>query len=278
MAVSLDCLEAEKEQEEEEIQATVGDEGGGQDGRRSELDEEGSTVAAEDGREEEEEEDEFGVFMQAEGEPDWSEGFTTSASVPCGSRGSIAAALGDEAVVEESPHWTAGWTDQSEDSWAAFPQDSSDSGGGGGAVEQWWPSSAAEDRRDRLSTNHSLAAIFTEAFPSLPAPSSSDPRDLNTVPTLTQLLRGRASQDQGLLDSFHDLNKMIGQRYKRASGVSRDLLLRTLHLEPPHSESRPAVWTASRRLSPGLPSANQHAQNAAAKRRLSYDYNRNIME
>ncbi|CAN9511277.1 unnamed protein product [Ophioblennius macclurei] len=281
MAIGLDCLEAEKEQEEEEIQATVGDKEGGQEGRRRELEKKGSTVATVEEKkeeEEEEEEDEFGVFMQAEGEPDWSEGFTTSASVPCGSRESLA--LGDEAVSEESSHWTAGWTDssfhQSEDSWTAFPHDSSDDCGD--AVEQWWPSSAVEERRDRLSTNHNLAAIFAKAFPSLPALSSSDSCDLNTVPTLTQVLRGRASRDQGLLDNFHDLNKMIGQRYKRASGVSRDLLLRTLHLEQPHVESRPAVWTARRRLSPGLPSANQHAQNAATKRRLSYDYNRNVME
>lgn len=41
-----------------------------------------------------------------------------------------------------------------------------------------------------------------------------------------------------LLDSFHDLNKMIGQRYKRANGVSRDLLLKTLHLEQPHTVSK----------------------------------------
>lgn len=40
-----------------------------------------------------------------------------------------------------------------------------------------------------------------------------------------------------LLDSFHDLNKMICQRYKRANGVSRDLLLKTLHLERPHAVS-----------------------------------------
>lgn len=43
-------------------------------------------------------------------------------------------------------------------------------------------------------------------------------------------------------------------------------------------ESRPAPWAASRRLSPGPPLANKHAQNAAAKRRQSYDYNRNITD
>ncbi|XP_047450638.1 ABC transporter F family member 4 [Mugil cephalus] len=299
MATGLPCLEEgkgreeeEEEEEEEEVlvrAAAREGEGGQEEERRKqkELEKQGeeeeeeeeerdSTVATEEGRkeeEEEEEEDEFGVFMQAEGEPAWSEGFTMSASVPCGSGESDA--LGNHAVPRESTHCTPGWTDdsfhQSDDTWAAFPQDPPQDGGRD-AVEQWWPSSAAEEGRGGLSTNHNLAAVFAEAFPSLPGSSSSD---LHTVPTLTQVLRGRASQDQGLLDSFHDLNKMIGQRYKRANGVSRDLLLKTLHLEQPHTESRPAPWTANRRLSPGLPSANQ---NAAAKRRLSYDYNRNIVE
>ncbi|XP_034723172.1 uncharacterized protein si:ch211-14c7.2 isoform X2 [Etheostoma cragini] len=226
--------------------------------------------------EEDKEEDEFGVFMQAEGEQACSEGYTMSASVPCGSRESVA--LGHHAITEESTHWTPGWTDssfhQSDDTWTAFPQDSSDEGRD--MVGQWWPTSAVEESRNSPSANQNLAAVFAEAFPS-PASSSSDPCDHDPVPTLTKLLRGRTSQDQGLLDSFHDLNKMICQRYKRENGVSRDLLLRTLHLEQPHTE-RPAHWTSNRRLSPGLPSANQHAQNAAAKRRLSYDYNRNIME
>ncbi|XP_051813695.1 uncharacterized protein si:ch211-14c7.2 [Acanthochromis polyacanthus] len=250
--------------EEEVVKTSTGD-------GEAKLEERASTVATE----EDEEEDEFGVFMQAEGESAWTGGFTTPASVPCGSR--EIAALGNQAIAGESPHWTAGWMDssfhQSDDTWTAFPQDSSDEGRD--VVDQWWPTSAVEERRDRLSTSQNLAAVFAEAFPSLPGPSCSD---LAAVPTLTQLLRGRTSQDQGLLDSFHDLNKMIGQRYKRASGVSRDLLLKTLHLEQPHTEVRPASWTANRRLSPGLPSANQHAQSAAAKRRLSYDYNRNVME
>ncbi|XP_074497248.1 uncharacterized protein LOC141771164 [Sebastes fasciatus] len=288
MATGLPCLEAQKEEEEEEeegVGVPAGDGKGGQEGKRRQLEEQGeeergSTVATEKGRKEEEEkEDEFGVFMQAEGEPAWSEGYTMSASVPCGSRESVA--LGNHAITGESTHWTPGWTDssshQSDDSWTAFPQDSS-SDGCRDAVGQWWPTSAVEESRDGLSANQNLAAVIAEAFPSLPASSSCDPCDLDTVPTLTQLLRGGASQDHGLLDSFHDLNKMICQRYKRANGVSRDLLLRTLHLEQPSTESRPAPWTANRRHSPGLPSANQHAQNAAAKRRLSYDYNRNVME
>ncbi len=105
MATGLPCLEAEREAEEEEdgeeegVGVTASDGEGGQEGTRRkgrELEEQGkeergSTVATEEGRkeEEEEEEDEFGVFMQAEGEPAWSEGSTMSASVPCGSRGSV---------------------------------------------------------------------------------------------------------------------------------------------------------------------------------------------
>ncbi|KAM4566633.1 uncharacterized protein PAE49_010162 [Odontesthes bonariensis] len=288
MATSLPCVKGEEEKEEEEEEVVVsGAAGDGGDqkekrGHRREPEEQtdvesGFNVATEDTRkeEEEEEEDEFGVFMQAEGEPAWSEGVNMSASVPCGSRESIA--LGNPIVTGESTHCRPGWTDgsfdQSDNSWTAFPQDDA-----GRDVEQWWPTSAVEARRDGLSTNHSLASVFAEAFPSLPDPSSSDSCDLVAVPTLTQLLRGRTSQDQGLLDGFHDLNKMIGQRYKRANGVSRDLLLRTLHLEQPHTANRPASLATNRRLSPGLTSTNQHAQSAATKRRLSYDCNRNIME
>lgn len=283
MATGLPCQE--EEEEEEVLSSTAGDREGGQEGKRNcrrELEEQGevesgSAVATDEGRKEEEE-DEFGVFMQAEGEPAWSEEFTVSASVPCGSRES--AALGKHAVTGEPTLWTPGVMDssfhRSDDTWTAFPRDSSD--GGGDVLEQWWPASAVEERRDGLSANQNLGAVFAEAFPSLTGSSSSDPCDLNTVPTLSQLLRGGASRDQGLLDSFHDLNKMIGQRYKRANGVSRYLLLQTLHLEQPPAESRPAPWTANCRLSPGLPSANRHAQHAAAKRRLSYDYNRNVKE
>ncbi|XP_029922202.1 sarcoplasmic reticulum histidine-rich calcium-binding protein [Myripristis murdjan] len=288
MATGLPRLELASEGE----RAGEGERGEEREPARPEEDEEerGSAVAAELGEqereeeeedeEEEEEEDEFGVFMQAEGEPAWSEGFAMSASVPCGSRES--AALGNHAIAGESAQWTSGWTDssfhQSEDTWTAFPQDSGDEGRD--AAGQWWPVAAVEERRDRLSANQNLSAVFVEAFPSPPGPPSCD---ADAVPTLTELLRGsrhrsRAGQEQGLLDSFHDLNKMIGQRYKRASGVSRDLLLKTLHLDAAHLESRTSSLTTNRRLSPGLPSANQHGQNAAAKRRLSYDYNRNIME
>nr|XP_040030208.1 uncharacterized protein si:ch211-14c7.2 [Gasterosteus aculeatus aculeatus] len=277
MATCLPCLEAVEEEEEEEkgkegLGVPVRDQEGGHEGNgrlggrlEEQGEERGSTVATE---EERDEEDEFGVFLQAEGEPAWSDEHATSASVPRGSRERVA--LGN--------HWTPGWTDssfhQSDDTWTAFSQDSSGEGSDG--VAQWWPSSALE--KSRLSANQNLESVFGEAFPSPPCPSSDDPCDLHTVPTLSQLFRARASHDLGLLDGFHDLNKMICQRYRRASGVSRDLLLRSLHLEPPCSESRTASRAANRHLSPGLPSANRHAQNAAAKRRLSYDFNKNVTE
>jgi len=102
MATSLPCLEAVEEEEEEEEEGfgvPAEDEKGGQEGNgrfgrppKEPVEEEsGSTVATEERRNEEEvkEEDEFGVFMQAEGEPAWSGGDTMSASVHCGSRGSV---------------------------------------------------------------------------------------------------------------------------------------------------------------------------------------------
>lgn len=98
MTTSLPCLEAEKEEEEEEERVSVGERDQEVERRKEgELEEQheeerGSTVATEEGsreEEKEEEEDEFGVFMQAEGELAWSEGSTMPASVPCGCRESV---------------------------------------------------------------------------------------------------------------------------------------------------------------------------------------------
>ncbi|KAK5604953.1 hypothetical protein CRENBAI_005664 [Crenichthys baileyi] len=266
MVTGLPFLEVEEEKGEA-VGVAPGHEGGSHKQKRSQRGElevkaeevRGSTVATEQGRKEEEEEDEFGVFMQAEEEPAWSEGVNMSTSVPCGSRGSTAAP-GKHAITGD-------------DTWTAFPQDPTDESGDVG--EQWWLASAVEARRDGPPTHYSLATVFTESFPPLPSFSPDDPCDLEGVPTLMQLLRGKARQDQGLLDSFHDLNKMIGQSHKRSKSASQNLLLKTLRLQQPLPESGPTSWTTNRRLSPGLSSANQHA---AAKRRLSYDYNRNIVE
>lgn len=116
MATGLPCVVAEEEEEEgdnEGAGVTARDGEGGQEGKRRhgrELEEQGegergSTVATEGGRKEEEEgeEDEFGVFMQAEGEPAWSEGFAMSASVPCGSRESVGESHGFLCVLVSLP-------------------------------------------------------------------------------------------------------------------------------------------------------------------------------
>ncbi|XP_023207044.1 uncharacterized protein LOC102218229 [Xiphophorus maculatus] len=243
-APSLASMATSGEEEEEEKD--------GQKQRRSpsgELEEKAEEVRV--SPTEEEEEDEFGVFMQAEGDVAWSDGVNMSASETSGSRARIAG--GD-------------------DTWTAFPQEPTGESGDG--VERWWPANAVEARRNGPPTNHSLVAVFAEAFPSLPSVSPGDPCDLEAVPTLTQLLRGRARRDQGLLDSFHDLNKMIDQSHKKSSSASQNLVVQTLQLQPPLPESRSTSWSTNRRLSPGLSSANQHA---AAKRRLSYDYNRNVV-
>nr|XP_057935721.1 uncharacterized protein si:ch211-14c7.2 [Doryrhamphus excisus]XP_057935722.1 uncharacterized protein si:ch211-14c7.2 [Doryrhamphus excisus] len=226
----------------------------GPDGRKLERREEKHS-------EDEEEEDDFGVFMQAEGGALWSEGVGMSAPVPCGS----------SVALEESCDWKTTWTgspsQQSGDAWTAFPQVE-----GRDVAGQWWPE---EERR-----NHdNLAGLFTSAFPSLPDLPSCDPGDPEVIPTLTQLLGGSSGQEQRLLDGFHDLSKMIVHRYKRGSGgVSRDLLLRSLHVEQPSTDGRPVPWWTNRRPSPGLHSANQHAHKAVAKRRLSCDYNRSITD
>lgn len=93
---STPCMEEEEEGKEE----TAARESEGAEERRKEgeLEEKGSTVATEEGsreqqEEEEGEEDEFGVFMQAEGESAWSEGSTTPASVPCESGASTGECL-----------------------------------------------------------------------------------------------------------------------------------------------------------------------------------------
>lgn len=194
---------------------------------------------------------EFGVFVQA---PAWSQEYT------------------NHEWSYGSPGGTLSSLDQSDDSWAVFPQDGTDHRRD---VEgQWWPHSSVEDRGPARGANLSLASVFTAAFPLLTVSASCDP----AVPTLTQLLRDHqgidkgGSSDQGLLDTFHDLNKMIGQRYKRGNGVSRELLQRTLGLDPP----APGSSSSHCCLSPGLFSANQHAQNATARRRLSYDSSRNM--
>ncbi|KAI4875670.1 hypothetical protein NFI96_007972 [Prochilodus magdalenae] len=80
--------------------------------------------------------------------------------------------------------------------------------------------------------------------------------------------------NQSLLDGLQDLDRMIDVKYKRAESLSRKLLLQSLHLGVVSSE-RPGRKQATARFSPNLPTSNQQLA-ANAKRRLSYDINRNV--
>lgn len=98
MTTSLPFLEAEKEEEGISVSVREGSQEGNR-GHGRELEEQGEekrgfTVATEEESKGEEEEDEFGVFMQAEGEPTWGEGSAMPASVPCGSRASVGESYG----------------------------------------------------------------------------------------------------------------------------------------------------------------------------------------
>ncbi|XP_062329286.1 uncharacterized protein si:ch211-14c7.2 isoform X2 [Osmerus eperlanus] len=250
--------------------------------------EQGSKVASvggsvergqEEEEEEEEEEDDFGLFMQAGEQSSWEDGFVTSPPVPCGNGDS--AALENHLNSDESAHWTSGWTDssvhQSEETWTAFPNDPVGLEGRD-AAGQWWPSCAEEETGDRQPTKQDLNTVFREVFPCLPSSSVKG----EVVPTLTQLLRGVPAQpspaeDLRLLDGFHDLNKMIGWRYKRANAVSCELLLQSLHLDQHGRDYISGIQSTNHSPSLRLPSSNQYA-STTGKRWVSYDHNKNIME
>ncbi|XP_014069603.2 uncharacterized protein [Salmo salar] len=206
-------------------------------------------------------EDDFGLFMQAEEQTPGDDSFTASSLVP--------------SWKSESVGWTDSSFQQSEDAWTAFPKDTA--GEGQDTREQWWPTNAVEETRGRFSATQNVNKVFVEAFPSL----SSPPYDRDAVPTLSQLLRGvldheSFAEDHGLLDGFHDLNKMFGLKYKRANAVSRERLLQSLHLDQCNTENMTGHRAANYSPCLGLPSSSQHAQ-ACGKRRLSY-VNKNIME
>ncbi|KAM9442957.1 uncharacterized protein ACWYII_014741 isoform 1-T3 [Salvelinus alpinus] len=223
-------------------------------------------------------EDDFGLFMQAEEQPPWDDRFTGSPLVPSGKSESVA--LENHSITNESTHWTSGWTDssfqQSEDAWTAFPKDSE--GEEQDTRGQWWPTNAVEKTRGRFSAKQNVNNVFVESFPSLSTPLY----DRDAVPMLSQLLRSildheSSAEDHGLLDGFHDLNKMFGLKYKRANAVSRERLLQSLHLGQCNTENMTGHRAANYSPSLGLPSSSQHAQ-ACGKGRLSYDVNKNIME
>ncbi|XP_050990629.1 uncharacterized protein si:ch211-14c7.2 isoform X1 [Labeo rohita] len=223
----------------------------------------------------EEEEDEFGAFMQAGGEQLWTDGFQQLAAgeeYNCEEHTSSADA-------NEATSWASDWTavqsfQQSESTWTAFSQETLEQkiipGG------QWWPSN--EKPNLPLSPLHNVSNVFLGAFPSEKSPCE----DPEYIPTLKQLLQGPAENSntgehkkQSLLDGLQDLDRMIDVKYKRAESLSCKLLLQSLHLERPSSERATVRLKTSARFSPNLPTSNLQLA-ASAKRRLSYDFNRNI--
>ncbi|KAK7882014.1 hypothetical protein WMY93_028188 [Mugilogobius chulae] len=104
--------------------------------------------------------------------------------------------------------------------------------------------SAVEDRGSTRGERHSLVrCVSCCCLPLSSGLLASAPRDV-PVPTLTRLLRDLHSPEEHftdgrLLDTFHDLNKMIVQGYKQTSGVSQELLQRSLSVSRPDAGTHP---------------------------------------
>ncbi|XP_051513000.1 uncharacterized protein LOC127417199 [Myxocyprinus asiaticus] len=227
------------------------------------------------GKEEKADEDEFGAFMQAGGEQLWTDRFQHLATGEDYKSGELSSST----HANEPTSWTSDWTvvqsfQQTESTWTAFSQKTVEQkivpGG------QWWPLTV---EKQTLSPLCDVSSVFQEAFP-LEKPSCQDP---DYIPTLKQLLQGPSKnsntgkpREQSLLDGLQDLDRMIGVKYKRAESLSCKLLLQSLHLGRPSSECVAVQVKTSARFSPNLPISNQQLA-ANAKRRLSYDCNRNIM-
>ncbi|XP_051579802.1 uncharacterized protein LOC127455743 [Myxocyprinus asiaticus] len=224
-----------------------------------------------------EEEDEFGAFMQADGKQLLTDGFQQLATGKDYKTGGLTSSTN----ANEPTSWTSDWTTdqsflQSESTWTAFSQETVEQkivpGG------QWWPTTVEKPNLS-LSPLCDVSSVFLEAFSS-EKPYCQDP---DYIPTLKQLLQGPAEngntgepREQSLLDGLQDLDRMIGVKYKRAESLSCKLLLQSLHLERSSSECVTVRVKTSARFSPNLPASNQQLA-ANAKRRLSYDFNRNIM-
>lgn len=248
----------------------------------SELTRDGDKVATSEGSLElgDGEEDEFGAFMQAGGEQLWTASFTELQQLASGedyNSGDLKSCID----ANESSSWQSDWTavqpfQQSESTWVAFSQESVAQKKAPDG--QWWPSTVNKPNLS-LSPVHDVSSVFLEAFPS-EKPSCEDSDD---IPTLTQLLQGPAGnyntgdhREKNLLDGLQDLDRMIGLKYKRAESLSCKLLLQSLRLKRHSSECVTVRVKGSARFSPNLPTSNQQLA-ASAKRRLSYDFNRNIM-
>ncbi|KAG1938753.1 uncharacterized protein si:ch211-14c7.2 [Pimephales promelas] len=223
----------------------------------------------------EEDEDEFGAFMQAGGMDGFSDVQQLAAREDYNCEG-----CASPTDANEPASWASDWTtdqsfQQSESTWIAFSQETVEQKTVPGG--QWWPSTEQKPNLS-LSSLHYVSNVFLEAFPSDESPCE----DPECIPTLKQLLQGPAENSnigehkkQSLLDGLQDLDRMIGVKYKRAESVSCKLLLQSLRLERPSSECVTVRLKTSSRFSPNLPTSNQQLA-ANAKRRLSYDFNRNI--
>ncbi|KAB5575027.1 hypothetical protein PHYPO_G00215950 [Pangasianodon hypophthalmus] len=226
----------------------------------------------------EEDGDEFGVFMKAGDEQVWNEGFHELKKVPCEKFAGID--TGNSSVSNEPPSWMSDWTrdlsiKQSEDTWTAFKQEVVSRG----TEKESWFSTAVENMHLTHSSLITVPNVFLEAFPYL----KSSCGDSDCIPTLAELLRGSAAENrpekngrQSLLDGLQDLDRMIGVKYKVAESLSRKLLLQSLELRTLKPERAGGHKHNMARFSPNLPMSNQQLA-ANAKRRLSYDINRNIM-
>ncbi|XP_052008726.1 uncharacterized protein si:ch211-14c7.2 isoform X2 [Xyrauchen texanus] len=224
-----------------------------------------------------EEQEEFGAFMQAGGEQLLTDGFQQLATGEDYKIGGLTSSTN----TNEPTFWTSDWTTdqsflQSESTWTAFSQEPVKQKKVPGG--QWWPTTVEKPNLS-LSPLCDVSSVFQEAFSS-EKPYCQDP---DYIPTLKQLLRGPAEngnteepREQNLLDGLQDLDRMIGVKYKRAESLSFKLLLQSLHLERSSSECVRVCMKTSARYSPNLPASNQQLA-ANAKRRLSYDLNRNIM-
>lgn len=239
----------------------------------------GDTVAADEGSLDVGEEDEFGAFMQAGAEQLWTDESKQVQQLAPGEDDNCEQHT-SSAEANEPASWASDWTvvqscQQSESTWVAFSQETAEQKIVPG--EQWWPST--EKPKLSLSPLHNVSNVFLEAFPSEESPCE----DPGYIPTLKQLLQGPAEnsntgerREQSLLDGLQDLDRMIGVKYKRAESLSCKLLLQSLHLEQSSSECVTVRLKSTARFSPNLPSSNQQLA-ANAKRRLSFDFNRNIM-
>ncbi|TSR87310.1 hypothetical protein Baya_11933 [Bagarius yarrelli] len=224
-----------------------------------------------------EDEDEFGVFLKAGDEQVWNEGFNELKKGPCEKHAGID--IRNSSLSNNPPSWMSDQSrepsnTQSEDTWTAFTQEVVSRA----TEKDCWFSTAVENMHLTDSSSITVPNGFFEASPCV----KSTGENSDYIPTLTELLKGSAAENrpekngsQNLLDKLQDLDRMIGVKYKVAESLSGKLLLQSLNLRTLNPERASGRKQNIARFSPNLPTSNQQLA-ANAKRRLSYDINRNI--